>query len=126
MFTRVMFFIAAAAVCSACCCAPSSASRKKASPELQKERGEEIVELHKEGWIASIKGDELWVTPAFLLVGFEQKQFIANIVFCQVFEVETREKGHLPTSGETLYIIDNRTGKQIGRYSISDGGLKMD
>lgn len=58
----------------------------------------------------------LWVTPAFSALSFDDKQSFAGVAHAYCFDGST--------ISETVFVKDDRTGKNIGTFSLMTG-LKM-
>ena len=60
----------------------------------------------------------LWVTPAFHGLDFDSRRQFVSVVYAYYIKQDAR--------ATIVKIHDSRTGKQIGTYSVSNPGLKMD
>ena len=63
------------------------------------------------------KYPHLWVNPAFYNLSYDQKSQFVNVVYTYYV---TADK-----NCNTVVLFDSRSGKQIGVYSKTYGGLKM-
>ena len=95
--------------------------------ELQAKREDFISELFRKGIFDSIEmpGNvpRLWIAPAFYLLDFKTKSSFVEIVYAYYFDKPDKNKSRI--WGDTVRIIDNYTGKDIGSYSLGQGGLKL-
>jgi hypothetical protein len=91
------------------------------SPALQADRKKLIEKLIEEGVFQKIEVPgslpRLWVRTRFYAADFDQKQSFASVVYAYYFD------GSDPT--DFVRVLDSQSGKEVGRYSINDGGLKM-
>ena len=92
------------------------------SEKAQKQRLALIQKLIDQGVFRKVEvpGNlpRVWVTRQFISLDFDTKQKFASVVYAY----------HFDGTGQTdmVLLIDDRTGKQIGRYGIVYGGLRMD
>lgn len=63
---------------------------------------------------------DVWVTPSFYRLDFQEKSTYVGVVWGYYFEGTEKQ------DGSEVRVFDNYTGKQIGSYSIWNGGLKLE
>jgi hypothetical protein len=92
-----------------------------ASPELQQKRLSLISDLIDEGIIDKVEKPgtyaQVWVTPLFNALKFDQKQSFINVIYAYYISEN-------PESDAVL-LYDSQSGKEVGTYSAVYGGLKM-
>ena len=88
--------------------------------DIQNERKAFIKELIRKGIFQEVKIPgripHLWVKPMFYALDFEDKQAFVSVVYAYYFEKQ---------SSGYIMLYDSKTGKEIGRFSKVDGGLKL-
>lgn len=88
---------------------------------MQEDRQTFINKLIKQGIFQKVEvpGNlpHLWVRPAFHALDFDVKQQFVNVVYAYYI---TKDKKY-----NMVIIYDSKTGKEIGVYSETYGGLKL-
>lgn len=93
------------------------------SPYQQQGRAHLIQDLTHKGVFAKIEESpesnsiRLWVTKGWYALDYDDKESCANIVYSYYFD------GSSVT--DRVLIIDATSGKRIGQYSLSTGGLHL-
>lgn len=103
--------------------APAPPPAMKASKELQDKREKLIDDFIRRGLIHKIENHNLWVTPAFMALDFDDKKVIAELVFAWSFELPQGQ----PDIDQSLILLlkHSKTGNAIGSFSTL-GGLSLD
>lgn len=87
----------------------------------QQMRKEFIEKLIKTGFFSKVEVPgtlpRVWVTPNFYVLKFDEKQTFIEVVYAYYFD-GTR-------MGDSVRVIDDYSGKEIGTYSLGNPGLKM-
>lgn len=104
------------------CGKDSDSPKYTASPELQQQRLTWINNAIAEGifYKVEVPGSvpHLWVTPTFMGLSYDDKESFVNVVWsyyiCQNPDYDT------------VILYDSISGKQVGEYSVTYGGLKLD
>jgi len=91
------------------------------SPSNQAKRKTAIEKAQAAGFLGRVgifsRGNpEMWVTPQFMSLSFEDKQAATAGVYGYYFD------GSIPY--RRIFLIDNQTGKEIGEFSVKRG-LKL-
>lgn len=104
-------------------------SAKKSAPQptvdkseaAQQKRWALIQKLIKERVFLKIEMPgslpRLWVAPRFHSLDFDTKRSFVSVVYAYHFDGANLS--------ESVRIFDGRTGKEIGSFSIADGGLRL-
>lgn len=103
--------------------------RAKINVNYQK-RGKLIKDLLNQGIFTKVerRGNfvDVWVDPAFHLIDFDDKQNFIAVVYGYHF-LQNKLLEDSTSTGNTIHVIDNKTGKKIGDYKVTSlqAGLKM-
>lgn len=88
---------------------------------MQEDREEFINKQIKQGIFQKIEVPRnlpnLWVEPSFHVLDFEVKQQLVNVVYDYYITKDNKYN--------MVIIYDSKTGKEIGVYSETNGGLKI-
>jgi hypothetical protein len=88
---------------------------------MQEDREEFIDKQIKQGIFQKIEVPanlpNLWVEPSFHALNFDVKQQVVNVVYSYYI---TKDKKY-----NMVIIYDSKTGKEIGVYDETNGGLKL-
>jgi hypothetical protein len=85
---------------------------------MQKERLAFIQKMVDQGVFQKMEKSELWVTPRFYGLDFDTKSKIIGVAYAYYITENPRSK--------IIHLVDNRTGKLIGKFSENAGGLALD
>ena len=90
--------------------------------EVQVKRQQFIQKMTNQGIFGKIEASngvpKVWVTPVFHQLDFNLKQKFCGVVYAYYKEVDS--------SVTVMRLIDSKTGKSVGVFSETYGGLKID
>lgn len=93
-----------------------------AAQSMQEQRKEMIEKLQRTGIFQKVEvpGNlpHLWIRPAFYALDFDAKQSFVNVVYSYFY---TKNPSY-----RMVILFDSRSGKEVGEFSPSLGGLKME
>ncbi len=93
----------------------------RGDPKIQEKRLAFIKNAISFGLIAGIEDNDpitrVLAGPKFIALPFEQKEDILNIVWAY-YKTKDPQKN-------VVLVIDQKSGKEIGEYSLANRGLKM-
>jgi hypothetical protein len=116
----LVFFSANAEAITPAAAAPVYAAHH-GDPKIQQKRLAFIKNAIALGLISKIEDSSpitrVRVGQKFILLSFEEKEDILNIVWAY-YKTEDPQKN-------VVLVIDQRSGKKLGEYSVANGGLKM-
>lgn len=85
---------------------------------MQKERLAFFQKMVAQGIFRKVEDRQVWVTRRFYELDFDTKSKIVGVVYAY-YVTET-------PSRKIVHLVDNRTGKLIGKFSENAGGLELD
>jgi hypothetical protein len=116
----LVFFSANAEALTPAATAPASTPHH-GDPKIQQKRLAFIKNAIALGLISKIEDSSpitlVRVGQKFISLSFEEKDDILNIVWAY-YKTEDPQKN-------VVLVIDQRSGKKLGEYSLANGGLKM-
>ena len=116
----LVYFAAAAEALPPSASAPTSKTHH-GDPELQKKRLVFVKNVIELGLISKIEDDSpitrVLVGKKFISLSFEEKEDILNVVWAY-YKTQDPQKN-------VVLVIDQKSGKKLGEYSLAYGGLKM-
>lgn len=130
--TAVCFALSAHLVMACCCMSGEGKSTdpiRVADEKSQADRLKIIEGYQRENVIDKVDGPnkvaKLWVKPLFYTLPFEDKKTLAKIVYAWYYKTPNNPKDSELGLGDHVQILDHRSGKKVGEYSMLSG-LSMD
>ena len=91
------------------------------STDMQAQRKQFTEKLISKGVFAKVEASgsfpHVWIEPAFYSLDFKTKENFVSVVYSYYFDGNNY--------GDTVYIVDNISGKEVGDYSLANPGLKL-